>query len=99
MRWLYADSGLIREYLFESFLINKAVGVLFLPMAIAVVFINIGKLSALFPLAAILILMLLVFRIVQGIRMSTSYSVSWVYIILYLCTLEILPVLLLVGAF
>ncbi len=99
MRWLYKDKGLIREYLFEAFLINKAVGVVFIPIAIGLVFVNTGKLELLFSISGILILLLLAFRVFQGLRMSTSYSVSWVYIILYLCTLEILPFVLLIGVF
>lgn len=99
MRWLYKDKGLIREYLFGSFLINKAVGVVFLPLAIAIVFVNVGKLDLLFSISGVLLILFFGFRVVQGIRMSTSYSVSWIYIILYLCTLEFLPFVLLFGAF
>lgn len=99
LRWLYQDSGLIREYLFESFLINKAVGVIFIPLAIGIAFVNIGKLDLLFWVTAVIIALLLAFRVVQGLRMSSSYPISWIYIILYLCTLEIMPLLLLFGAF
>lgn len=99
MRWLYKDKGLIREYLFGSFLINKAIGVVMLPLAVAVVFINVGKLQLLFSVVGIMLVLFLALRIVQGLRMSTSYSVSWIYIILYLCTLEFLPFVLLLGAF
>lgn len=99
LRWLYKDQGLIREYLFEAFLINKAVGVVFLPIVFGVIFLNIGKVSLMFTVGAALAIAFFVFRIAQGLRMSTSYSVSWVYIILYLCTLEILPFVLLIEAF
>ncbi len=98
MRWLLGDNGIIREYLFELFLINKAAGVVLLPLAICLVFVNIGKLTWVIGLVAFIVAGFFLFRIIQGLRLSTSYRVSWVYIILYLCTLEILPFLFLFGA-
>ncbi len=98
MRWLLGDNGLIREYLFELFLINKATGVVLLPLAICLVFVNIGKLNWIIGFVTFIITGFFVFRIIQGLRLTTSYRVSWVYIILYLCTLEILPFLFLFGA-
>lgn len=93
MRRIFNDPGLIKEYLFELFLVNKAIGVLFLPFAVAVCFINVGRLNLLFSVAGITFVLFVIFRLIQGLRMSLSYPVSRVYIILYLCTLEILPFL------
>ena len=93
LRKILHDKGLVKEYLFEVFLVNKALGVIFLPFAIAICFINIGSLNILFIIIGILFLLFILFRLYQGLVMSLSYSVSRVYIILYLCTLEILPFL------
>ena len=91
LRKILHDPGLIKEYLFEVFLVNKAIGVVFLPFAIAISFINVGSLNLLFVIVGILFVLFILFRIFQGLAMSLSYPVSRVYIILYLCTLEILP--------
>jgi len=98
LRAVFKDPGLIREYLFEVFLINKAAGILLLPLSLALIILNISKAQTLILIIAILALLFVVFRFIQGLRLSLDYKVSGVYIILYLCTLEILPLLVLVRA-
>ena len=93
LRKVLHDPGIVKEYLFEVFLVNKALGVIFLPFAIAICFINVGALNLVFTVIGILFLLFIAFRLFQGLMMSFSYPVSRVYIILYLCTLEILPFL------
>jgi len=91
LKWVYRDRGLMREYRFEIFSVSKILGLLFLPLALISVSVNVGKLEWVFPFAALLFAVSFVFRTIQGLVMSFSYSVSRIYIILYLCTLEILP--------
>jgi hypothetical protein len=98
LRAVFKDPGLIREYLFEVFLINKAAGILLLPLALALIILNISKAQTLILVIAISALLFIVFRFIQGLRLSLDYKVSGVYIILYLCTLEILPFLVLAKA-
>jgi len=97
--WLYNDTGLLREYRFEIFSVNKAMGLVLLPLALVAVTSNIGKLPTLIMIAIGFWAISFLFRLVQGLAMSFSYSVSRIYIILYLCTLEILPFVLLVSLF
>lgn len=96
LRKLYRDPGILREYLFEVFLINKAAGVALIPFTVGLVFVNISRARELLWIIGIGVGLFLIFRLVQGFRMTLSYRVSLVYIILYLCTLEILPILALV---
>jgi len=99
LKWLYQDKGLLREYRFEVFTVSKILGLMFLPLALISVSVNVGKLEWVFPLAALLFVVSFVFRTVQGLAMSFSYNVSRIYIILYLCTLEILPFVLFLSLF
>ena len=99
LRKLYRDPGLIREYLFEVILIDKALGIILLPFAAAISFVNTGSLNILFGIVVTITVLFLLFRVVQGLIMSISYPVSRVYIILYLCTLEILPFLVVFKIF
>jgi hypothetical protein len=99
LKWLYQDKGLLREYRFEVFTVSKILGLMFLPLALISVSVNVGKLEWVFPLAALLFVVSFVFRTVQGLAMSFSYNVSRIYIILYLCTLEILPFVLFLRLF
>lgn len=98
LRRVFKDPGIIREYLFEVFLINKAAGILLLPFIIGLVIANISKAHALILIIAISAFIFIVFRFIQGLRLSMDYKVSGIYIILYLCTLEILPFLVLTKA-
>ncbi len=99
LKWVYQDKGLLREYRFEVFSVSKILGLIYLPLALISVSVNVGKLEWVFPLAALLFVVSFVFRTVQGLAMSFSYKVSRIYIILYLCTLEILPFVLFLSLF
>ena len=97
-----------------NFRYYQIIGVLLLPGIIAILFFphstninfqllgqkshNIGEAYCVFLLAISYII-----RLFQSVRQSLGVKVSWFYIILYLCTLEILPLvvtyLLLVGKF
>ena len=94
MRRLFNDPGVIREYLFEVFLVNKAAGFVLLPLAVGAIFLNTSRLPALFVTTVIIVACIFIFRLVQGLRISFSYPLPRIYIILYLCTLEILPFVL-----
>lgn len=98
MRTLLDEAGLIREYLFEVFLVNKALGLFALPLAVALAYLNRGNLDLIFSLTLFLGLAALVFRVAKGLILSKAHRVSRVYIILYLCTLELLPLAVLVKA-
>lgn len=99
LKWVYQDDGLLREYRFEVFTVSKILGLIFLPLALICVSVNVGKLEWVFPMVGLLFLVSFVFRTVQGLVMSFSYKVSRIYIILYLCTLEILPFVLFLSLF
>lgn len=98
LRVVFKDPGIIREYLFEVFLINKAAGILLLPLTLALIILNISKAPGLILVTAVSALLFILFRFIQGLRLSLDYKVSGVYIILYLCTLEILPFVVLAKA-
>jgi len=107
-------SGILNKAHMHSSLYYQVVGVLLLPGVIAILFfpvktnvsfflfpdenINIGYIYSIFVFA-----ILYVFKLFQSIRQSFDIKISWSYIILYLCTLEILPLVvlyrLLVGKF
>jgi hypothetical protein len=100
-----------KDYNFRYY---QIIGVLLLPGIIAILFFphstnvniqlfgqksqNIGEVYC-----AFLLIISFVIRLFQSIRQSLGVKISWYYIILYLCTLEILPLvvtyLLLVGEF
>lgn len=98
LSWLYRDPGLLREYAYEVILINNTAGLFFLPVALILAVSNVGNLPVLFTAVGFLGAGFLLFRYIQGIAIGLGYRVSRLYIISYLCTLEILPIALAISA-
>jgi hypothetical protein len=97
LRWLYSDHGVLREYLYEVFSISKLMGLFLLPLSLILVTVNIGLITQIMSFIAVLVALFLLLRTVQGLILSFDAPVSRIYIILYLCSLEIIPFLLLIG--
>lgn len=98
LSWLYRDPGPLREYAYEVVLICNTAGLVLLPLGLVLAVTNIGNLPVLFTVTAITGLGFILFRYIQGIAIGMGYRVSRLYIISYLCTLEILPIALAISA-
>jgi hypothetical protein len=96
LRKIFADPGLLKEYLYVVFLVNKAAGIILMPLALGLIYLNVGTLQNIFLAVAIILVILALYRTVQGAVLSVGYRVPKVYIILYLCTLEIMPLLVII---
>ena len=97
LRWIFRDGGVLREYLFEIFLLNKIANLVLLPTVILLTFLNISMAGYVLAGIGIFLGVLLLFRIFTGLKTAATYHVSGVYIILYLCALEIAPLVLVVD--
>lgn len=88
---LFGGNGGLSEYLNYSFVMNALLGVLWLP-AILVTTVTLTKVAqgAIWVAAGIFALAWFI-RMIQGIQFALKQGVFLVYIILYLCALEILP--------
>jgi hypothetical protein len=81
-----------KEYLRLQYVFNLSTGLFLLPLLIIVIYL---KLNLLLKISFVILLLLLVYRLIRVIiyRISpTNFSVF--YLILYLCTIEILPLLI-----
>ncbi len=99
IKWLFQDKGVLREYRFEVFSVAKVIGLILLPLSLVTATTNLGNTQTYLLIGAGIFCLAFLFRTIQGLVLSFSQSVSAIYIILYLCTLEILPVLLFMGFF
>lgn len=93
---LFDKSYGINEYLYNVYIFNKAAGLLLIPINVAL---------ALFPMKAsffiigtglALITGFLSFRTVRGVKIGMDNNAKTLYLFLYLCALEFLPIALLV---
>lgn len=97
---LFSAEEEITEYLFNLFLFNNILGLVLLPLVMIVVFANSLSPQNIIIFSGTLVLLAFLFRLVKCTyigNISTKFSKS--YIILYICTLEILPLFLLIKTF
>jgi len=93
--FLFNRLRLFREYLYNSFIFNKILGITMLPLLVCVVYTT-GLLKEVFQwMAVVAVFTILILRLIRGIVFSFKKDVSIFYMFLYLCALEITPLALL----
>ena len=90
-----------RECVFSVYLFNRAIGICLFPILISLAFVDpeILKPNVLLIIGYILIGTLYILRLYREFQISLKNHISIFYIFLYLCTLEILPLMVLVKVF
>lgn len=93
--YIFNNLRLFREYLYQGFSFNKFIGIAFLPLNFVIIF-TYGMLQNIAIYLSISILLIIIgFKIIRGINFSIKNKVFNFYLFLYLCALEIVPMLLL----
>lgn len=92
--WLMDEKEAIDEYIFQTNLFNKYLGVVFLLLASFIIYSAVPY-QLIFYLGLSILIFFLAFQLVRGVIIGIQKSKSLHFIILYLCTLEILPWLIL----
>ncbi|KPK85829.1 MAG: hypothetical protein AMS27_06470 [Bacteroides sp. SM23_62_1] len=82
------------EYLHQILLIYKNIGIFFIPVVLCIAYIQDNLRIYLIISGIALFLLGYLFRFVKGIQIIIKKDVLLLYLILYLCTLEILPVVI-----
>ena len=98
---LYRISGAIfdansetREYIFYAKTGNRIMGLILFPIVVSLFFVQGKPAEFLFITGGIIILILNIISMLNGVKVIAEKVFSVYYMILYLCTLEILPLLL-----
>jgi len=88
--------GLTKLGIFFSFLFDRALGVLLFPLAVMLYFFSLAITQELLILIFIIVTIILMLKLFWLWRIGTkAFGLPHFYIFLYLCTLEIFPLLLL----
>ncbi len=82
-----------REYLYHILIIYKNLGIVFIPIVFCIAYIQENLRIYFIITALVLIALAYLFRFVKGLQLIIKKDVFIFYLILYLCTLEIMPVL------
>jgi hypothetical protein len=88
----------LSEYLYSLLHLNQVSGILLLPMMLVVAYSNQKTASAVLAGAGVMLGLMLLYRWFRGVTNALSSGVPLFYIFFYLCTLEILPLLVIAKA-
>lgn len=92
---MFAQQSLFREYLYNIQLFSKILGIILPPLMLLALYTS-GLLNQLvFGLLLVLLLGFLILRLLRGMIFSFKKGLSKLYMILYLCALEMAPLVLL----
>ena len=81
-------------YIFNIFLIHNLLGILLIPVVIALAFTTTAIAIILFKISLLIVIILFIFRLIRGVMIGLSLpGFSAFYLILYICGLEIAPLL------
>ena len=93
--FIFDKIDIYREYLYNVFIFNKITGIFVLPLLLFVIYTN-GILNVVFQwIALTAVATLLIMRLIRGFMFSFRRGVSIFYMFLYLCALEMAPLILL----
>jgi|GEM_PF-5416107 len=81
-----------KEFVYNWVTINHISGIVFLPIAISLAFVDIKLLPAFIWTGIIFLIFFNVYRLVRGIKIISQENFPVYYILLYLCALEFLPI-------
>ncbi|MFN8206823.1 MAG: DUF4271 domain-containing protein [Bacteroidales bacterium] len=93
--FLFSREKVFSEYNFQVQLNYKLLGIILLPIIILSLYFNIASGKTLLIVGIILIISMYLHRLYRGYKIIVQHHVSIFYTILYLCTFEILPLILL----
>lgn len=82
------------EYLHNFFIYNKAAGIILFPVIIGIPFMPDNFSSILVNTGIVIICIFYIFRLIRQIKISIKINFAMFHIILYFCTIEILPIFL-----
>ncbi|MBK99632.1 MAG: hypothetical protein CMC85_03710 [Flavobacteriaceae bacterium] len=97
--WVFNIQWLTNLYLNEKINYNSLIGLIILPINVLILYFFSPSINILFVFIYIILLLKLTAYINSFILHQKTIKKSWFYFILYLCTLEIIPYLLLYNFF
>ncbi len=93
--FIFSINELSSEYIFNISLYNNLLGIILIPVLMILYYTGIGIENAFMYLIAPILILIYLFRLVRIFIAGNNYRISYFYIFLYICTLEILPLVVL----
>lgn len=95
--WVFKRSDYVQLFLFNKKLVNEFLGLILFPVCILIL-ISSGKVKfALMIIAALLSVVLFIYSYIRNVTVIRNlFRISFVHFLLYICALELIPVLILI---
>ena len=93
--FLFNKRSIHREYLYNIFIYNKLIGIILLPLLLFVIYTDGILMVVLQWTTVVAVSVILLMRLIRGFVFSLRKGVSIFYMFLYLCALEMAPLILL----
>jgi hypothetical protein len=97
--FVFNDASIAPEYIFNVSLYNNLLGSTLAPVLCITYFTSVSLQTVLLYLAIPLMLIIFIFRLFRMVNIGKIKGVSYFYIFVYICTLEILPLVVLFRIF
>jgi hypothetical protein len=92
--YIFESTVLFKDFIHNNYLINKNLGLYLLPLVISVFYLRQPFADIVFYVSSGIFIISLLYRYLRGLQIILKHNVFLLYSILYLCTLEILPALI-----
>ena len=93
--FLFNSVDILREYLYNTFIFNKIMGMATLPLLLFMVYTRGLGQELIFWTTMTVVVMIIIMRLIRGVVFYFRKEVFVFYMFLYLCALEIVPLVLL----
>ena len=98
--WIFNTKEMIQSYNFVVFLLNKIIGVCLIPFVWLIAFSTDGIKQVAVTISICLLILLFIYRYIVGISIARKgIQVNAIHFFLYLCCVEVLPLMLLFKVF
>ncbi|MBN2612081.1 MAG: DUF4271 domain-containing protein [Bacteroidales bacterium] len=92
--YIFLQGNLVNDYLHNANIYNKILGIVLIPFLFATFYTDPEIAEILLYVMVVIYFLSLVFKIIRGFQIIIKYDIFIFYSILYLCTLEILPLII-----
>ncbi|NBC82586.1 MAG: DUF4271 domain-containing protein [Bacteroidetes bacterium] len=89
---LFLVDTILHEYIFNTHLVNKITGLALIPVTVFITYLELGITHLLVFFGLSIIILSTILKFIKGLKIILRYNLYLYNIILYLCTLEILPI-------
>lgn len=99
LNFIFDTKEIQMEYIFNTSLFNNFLGVLMVPLLFLIYFTTLQNSVFFNNFILVIVFIILLFRTIRYIKIGATKNISNLHIFLYICTLEILPLIVIIKFF